>query len=354
MANKPPTTVLSFPCDPPRPGEVTEIAPGILWARIALPYAPGHVNSYLIEDVDGWVAVDAGLDDEPTRATWDRILSEALGGRPLTRVLITHWHSDHMGLGGWLCERFGAQLLMSECEYLHGVVRKFTPQDVKDEIQRRFFLAHGLDPTTTEEWVATGHHYLEMPHPVPRTFKRLMDGDSLQIGGRHFQVLTAAGHSPEAVMLFCPDDKLFLCADQIISRTVTNIAVQAFEPDGDPLGVYLRSLDRLERTLPGDTLLLPGHEGVYRGMPQRIAELKRHFAARCATIVAACRDVPRTAGDLLPVLFRKPLGSTWVGFIVSDLVSHLNHMARQGTLSLIREDSQIKFLATGDNNCDGT
>ena len=178
-----PEPVLLYPItDAPEPGRVVEVAPGILWSRLPLPYAPFHINTYLIEDHDGWVVIESGLNDDATHEAWDTIFSGPLGGARLTRVLITHWHSDHIGSAGWLCERFNASLLMSEAEYLTGLVLQIQSRAISGELQRRFFLMHGLDAETTEIWVATGHHYLYMMAQIPSVYHRLVAGDLLEIG----------------------------------------------------------------------------------------------------------------------------------------------------------------------------
>jgi len=77
-------TVLVFPrAEPPAPGEVVEIAPGILWARIPLPFRLNHINVYLIEDGDGWAVLDTGIDNEATRAIWN-----SMAAGPLSRLLL--------------------------------------------------------------------------------------------------------------------------------------------------------------------------------------------------------------------------------------------------------------------------
>jgi glyoxylase-like metal-dependent hydrolase (beta-lactamase superfamily II) len=80
---------LTFPHPaPPQPGETIEVAPGLLWVRLALPYRLDHVNVYLIEDGEGFAVLDTGLDDAPTRAAWETLLAGALRGRPLSRIII--------------------------------------------------------------------------------------------------------------------------------------------------------------------------------------------------------------------------------------------------------------------------
>src|SRR5271156_2146041 len=104
--------------EPPDPGTVRQVAPGVLWARFALPFRLNHVNVYLIEDHDGWVAVDTGIALDDTKAAWEALLTGPLRGRGLTGIVATHFHPDHVGLVGWLTERFGIPLHMPRTEFL--------------------------------------------------------------------------------------------------------------------------------------------------------------------------------------------------------------------------------------------
>ncbi|MEO7387293.1 MAG: MBL fold metallo-hydrolase, partial [Gammaproteobacteria bacterium] len=109
-----------YPCgDPPAAGDTKEIAPGVLWVRMPLPFALRWINLWLLEDGDGWTVVDTGVATDESRAHWDTIFaSPALRGKPATRVLCTHMHPDHVGLAGWLTERFRCRLWMSRLEYV--------------------------------------------------------------------------------------------------------------------------------------------------------------------------------------------------------------------------------------------
>ncbi len=104
--------------DAPAPGTAREIAPGVHWLRMALPFAHDHNNLWLLEDAGGWTMVDTGLGDEATRGLWERVFAGTFGGRPVRRVLVTHYHPDHAGNAGWLCARFGVPLWMTQGEYL--------------------------------------------------------------------------------------------------------------------------------------------------------------------------------------------------------------------------------------------
>ncbi len=309
------------------------VAPGVLWLRLPLPFRLDHVNIYLLEDGPGYTLIDTGIGDATTRAVWNRLLDGSLKSRPITRIVATHFHPDHVGLAGWLCERTSAPLLMAQTEYLTSVLIQLDPGALAAEPYRSFYLDHGLPAATTAELLANGHRYLRMVTGLPRTFRRLIAGEALTIGDRSFEVLTGGGHSPEQVMLYCAADRLLLGADQILARISPNISVQAMDPHGDPLGIYLRSLTALQQSLPAETLVLPGHNLPFYGLHPRVDELIAHHRLRCDVIVEACRAAAKTAAELIPVVFGRPIDDPHqMGFAFSEALAHVNLLERQGRL----------------------
>ena len=325
---------LQFPfAAPPDIGGLIEVAPGILWLRLALPFRLDHVNVYLIEDGDGYAVVDTGIGDAGTQAIWKGLLAGLLHDRPLTRIIVTHFHPDHAGMVGWLNERVDVPVLMSQSEYLTSLVIRLDPGALDAEPYRSFYLGHGLDEATTTNLLSNGNRYLRMVTGLPRTFLRMIAGESLQIGTRRFEVLTGGGHSPEQVMLHCAEDRLLLCADHVLARISPNISVQAMDPEGDPLGIYLRSLAGLCQIVPADTLLLPGHNLPFIGLHARVDELAAHHADRCAAIFDACSARGLTAAELVPVVFHRPIEDPHqMGFAFSEALAHINLLQRQGRL----------------------
>ncbi len=340
---------LVFPvAEAPAPGEVIEIAPGILWARIPLPFRLNHINVYLIEDGNGWAVLDTGIDNEATRAIWSALVEGPLAGRPLTRLIVTHYHPDHIGLAGWLCERFGLPLLTSQTTYLGCLNISLSPGALDAKPYRDFYLRHGLDAATTQRVATQGHGYLKMVSGLPPTFHRLVAGDTLEIGGRSFDVLTGNGHAPEQVMLYCAADKLFLAADQVLAKITPNISVWAVEPDGDPLGLYLRSLRELKAQIAADVLVLPGHQLPFRGLHTRSDELIDHHRLRCAMIAEAARLAPRTAADLVPILFHRALDPHQMSFAFSEVLAHVNYMLRRGELAWAPDSGEVERVIIRD------
>jgi glyoxylase-like metal-dependent hydrolase (beta-lactamase superfamily II) len=332
-----------FPA-PPELGKVLEVAPGILWIRIPLPFRLDHVNVYAIDDGDGWALLDTGIGNDITRAAWRDLLSGPLGGRRLTRLIVTHHHPDHIGLAGWLADQFGLELLTSQTSYLGCLTISLSPGALDAKPYRDFYLRHGLDPETTGLVSTRGHEYLKMVTGLPPTFRRLVHGDVLTLGGRRFLVRTGDGHAPEQVMLYCAEEKLFLAADQVLAKITPNVSVWAVEPEGDPLQLYLRSLEALRSGLPADALVLPGHQLPFFGLHLRIDELVQHHHRRCEMIFEACRAHPKSAAELVPILFPHPLDPHQTSFAFSEVLAHVNFMLGNG--SLARTESPSGVLKT--------
>jgi glyoxylase-like metal-dependent hydrolase (beta-lactamase superfamily II) len=293
------------------------------------------VNVYLIEDGDGYALLDTGIDDEPTRAIWTALFAGLLAERPLTRIIVTHHHPDHVGSADWLVRRSGLRLEMSEAEYLSSLVLHLDPAALEADPYRRFYVANGLDPATTDLVVTQGHRYLRMLSGLPATFRRIVAGEKLIIGGRVFDVLTGGGHAPEQIMLHCADEKVFLSADQVLARISPNVSVFPRDPEGDPLGIYLRSLRELTATIPEDVLVLPGHDLPFLGLHQRTEAIRRHHEERCSEIAETCREAPLSGAELVPILFRRELDPHQTGFAFAEAMAHVNYMRRRGRLSLI-------------------
>jgi glyoxylase-like metal-dependent hydrolase (beta-lactamase superfamily II) len=338
-----PQSAIAFPHqEPPDHGRFAEVAPGVLWVRFPLPFLLNHVNVYLIEDDGGWAVLDTGLGNDVTKAAWEGLLAGPLAGRRITKLICSHYHPDHLGLAGWLTERFGCPLWMSRVEFMTTLV----VQNPNFAANEGFYRERGLPLGDSMKVVDGGHVYLRQITGLPTQFSRLTDGQTLRIGGRDFAVLTGGGHSPEQVMLHCAADRLFLSADQVMTRISPNISVHGMEPNANPLGEYLASLRRLGEVVAEDVLVLPGHHLPFTGLHTRLAELAEHHATRCGLIADACRAAPRTAAEMLPVLFKRVMDPHQTGFAFAEVVAHVNYMVARGELEQRRfEDGILRIKA---------
>ena len=319
--------------EPPAFGEPVEVAPGVLWLRLPLPYALDHINLYLFEEADGWTLFDTGIGDDVSKALWEEVLATRLGGRPIVRVVVSHYHPDHVGLAGWLHERFGMPLHMAQAEYLFSKVQQQPRDEASYAAYAAFYRQCGLSDEAVEQVLGRGLGYLSRITGLPPAFERLMAGDTLRMGGRDWRVLTGGGHSPEQVMLYCERDRLFLSADQVLAHITPNVSVFTMQPNADPLSLFLRSLAELRAEVDADVLVLPSHRLPFRGLHARVAQLEEHHAHRCDLILEACAAEAQSCKDLIPVLFHRALDPHQLSFAVGEALAHINHLVAKGTLT---------------------
>lgn len=333
---------------PPAPGATIEVAPGVQWLRMPLPFALDHINLWLVDEHDGHTLVDTGYGDAATRSIWQTHFASTLKARPLRRIIVTHFHPDHLGNAAWLAERFHAPVAMTAAEYLtgHAVHGQGAGYTVTDTCA--LFRSHGVDDEHLRALEARGNRYRVGVPELPTRFQRLYPGATTRFGGSDWRVIGGYGHSPEHAALHAPDRSVLISGDMLLPRISTNVSVGPAEPEGDPLGRFLESLRAFE-TLSDDTLVLPSHGLPFRGAAARVAQLRRHHDARLAELVDAVAAGRASAADLVPILFRRELDTQQRFFAVGEAIAHLNYLVTNG--SLVRETDAAGHVRFRPSRC---
>lgn len=342
---------LTYPCgSPPEPGKAVEIAPGVLWLRMPLPFALTHINLWALRDdadgpnTAGWCIVDSGVHNTATLQAWEMLLADdgALLGLPVKRVLITHMHPDHVGMAGWLTRRFDCRLWMSRLEYVtcRSLVSDTGREAPADGI--RFYVQAGWNEAGLERYRKRFGAFGRNVFALPDSFTRLTEGDRPRIGEQQWQVVMGNGHSPEHACLYNAEQRLFIAGDQVLPRISSNISVHPTEPDADPLSDWLRSLDKLEATIPDDVLVLPSHNEPFHGLHARLSDLRTGHQ-RCLDRLRESLASPKRAVDVFGALFAREVGmeSDQLGFATGESVAHLNHLLRRGEISREQDDHGV-------------
>lgn len=326
----------------PDPLAPIEIAEGILWIRLPMPMALDHINLYLLDDGDGWVLIDTGLGDPVSIATWDELLKNHLAGRPIHRIIGTHFHPDHVGLAGWLQERTGADFWMTQIEWLSARQAYLDIEHGSSALMQRFYHQVGLGECEIRTYREIGNDYREMVTPIPATYNRIMTGTTFTIGGRLWEPIFGSGHSPDHAAFYCAKDKILLGGDMLLPRITPIIAVWWQEPDGDPLAGYLEFLGTLGHVAE-DVLVLPAHNRPYRELRTRVTDLGAHHAERLDVTYDACASAA-TGQEVMKALFTRELDAFQTRFAIGETVAHINNLLFKG--SLVRnldENGQYRY-----------
>ena len=323
----------------PKPGECYEISPGILWIRMPLPFRLNHINLWLIEEVDGWVLIDSGINDDSTKAYWQKIFNNVLKGKAITRLICTHAHPDHIGLGGWIQEKYGTKLLITREEWLFG--RLVAAGNMKGEKSYYDYLLRiGCKQSELKDYEAHIATADQLYYDVPFQFERLRDGSEVKIAGKSWNVIVGLGHSQEHACLYCPELEVLIAGDQVLPKITPTIMVQACEPEENPLLDFLESNKKL-RDLPEFVVVLPSHNVPFTGLNVRLDQYIIHHMERLNVVLEACVK-PLSGMEVARFLFPQDLDSHGKFFAVGETMAHIKYLEYEGKLSCTSDGDGIE------------
>lgn len=339
MNSAPGRNEIAYPiATPPAKGQVTEVAPGILWARLPLPMALNHVNVYALDDGDSWSIVDTGFHTPAAVAAWTALLDGPLAGKPVRRVILTHHHPDHIGMASWLQERFDAQVWTTRTAFQMGRALCLDEQPRLTALAEAFYIRAGMHPDILAERRASRpFNFADIVHAPLNSFQRLAQGDVLHAAGRDWRVEIGHGHAPEHATLWALDESLILAGDQILPGISPNLGVYPTEPEADPVGEWLESCARLLALAKGDPLVLPGHKLPFVGVRPRLRQLIDNHEGALDRLMAFLVQ-PRTGHDCFPPLFKREIGPGEYGLALAETIGHLNHLHRTGRVRRWQDD----------------
>lgn len=310
----------------PGPSELQQVARGISWLRMPLPFDLDHINLYLLDDgPNGYALIDTGIGTSHVEKLWDALLAKL--DKPISKVIVTHMHPDHIGMAGYLVDKFRAPLYMSHSEYFVARSLSAGSRGASDWQDDEYLVRCGMSAEYVAEAKsrrAENKGVGQVIRPIPLQYQRLCHGDSMSIGSEQWHVIIGRGHSPEHVCLYNKQQGILISGDHVLPLISPNIGVYSTEPNANSLAQYLDTLPQF-LTLPEDTLVLPSHKQPFHGLHRRVNELIEHHHVHLGNLRDFCRE-GKTIKECLPVLFKRELNQHNMFFAIAEAFSHLNYL----------------------------
>ncbi|MEL6571721.1 MAG: MBL fold metallo-hydrolase [Pseudomonadota bacterium] len=315
--------------DPPREGEAIEVAEGVLWLRLPLPMALDHVNAFAFDEGDSWTLVDTGFSTKKTKAIWETLQAGPLGGKPISRLIGTHYHPDHIGLAGWFMEQ-GAALVTTRTSYITARMLTLDEQPTYPEETIQFYVRSGMDDAVlAKRKTERPFNFADCVDPIPLGYSRIQAGQTIQFGGRTWDIRTGNGHAPEHATFWSRDDNLIVGGDQLLPSISANLGVYPTEPEADPVQEWLDSCEAFQPFAQANQLVLPGHKLPFTGLPLRLEQMIENHHGALARLVEHLSE-PRKGADCFMPLFKRKIGASEYGLALVEAIAHLNHLHQTG------------------------
>jgi len=334
---------LTYPfAEGPKIGGGVEITPDVVWMRMPLGGSLAFINVWGLKDEGGWTLVDTGMQGPATTDAWRSAFAGPLKGKPIGRVIVTHMHPDHIGMAGFITRKFRCKLWITRGEYLMcRLLAADTGREAPDD-GMEFYRAAGWDEAALENYATRFGGFGKAMHALPDSYRRLVDGEVLSIGGREWIVVTGSGHSPEHACLWCPELKLLISGDQVLPKITSNVSVFPTEPEGDPLDDWLTSLAKIKQIVPNDVLVLPAHNDPFHGLHERLDELIGFHERALKRLESRIAEGKR-AVDVFDVLFKRQITEQVLSMATGESLAHLNCLLRRGAAVRERDAAGVDW-----------
>jgi glyoxylase-like metal-dependent hydrolase (beta-lactamase superfamily II) len=292
--------------------QLAEVGRGVHRVTLPLPWALDHVHCYALEDAEGWTLIDCGLGTPETEAGWREALAR-LGDPRIRRIVISHFHSDHLGASAQLAALTGAEEVVQGAEDRESATRSFGA----DTESAGFLRGQGMPDDLIEAWL--GSSFITQTALVEPT-RLVVEGDHVEIAGVSYRVLLLRGHADGHIVLYDEHDGRLLGGDVLLQRITPNVgAWEGARPD--PLGDYLETLGRLEQLAP--RIVYPGHRDLIENASARASETRAHHELRLDRTVDVLLGGARTPYEVSLGLWPSLPGLHERRFALAEALAHL-------------------------------
>ena len=305
--------------------------------ELPMPATLGSINVYLIRGKRGIALIDTGMNDVGSRKELvSQLKGHGLELADIDTLVCTHHHADHAGLGQTFTQA-GAATMMSRVDAES--LKMFFDQPELDTTRASFGKSHPVPQKFAERVSLMFPFFRSLSEPFEPQME-LEEGQKLDLGGIELEVMHTPGHTLGHICLRHADGIVFT-GDCITAGDATHVSMRPEAIGKDPLGKFLRSLERL-RDLHGN-VGLSGHGAPIEDLSSKAITVIEHHLGRLAQVESALGDEPQTAFELsLAVMGKRPVAfARWLA--MSQVLAYLEHSIRMGRAQMVEDERGIKY-----------
>jgi len=297
--------------------------------EIPLPHNPlKATNAYFIRGGERNLLIDTGFNQPACKEAMDQAMGEIGFSMADTDLFITHIHSDHSGLVGYLAQPGTRVYAGKYC------ARHITGQG-RDHLAyfRDYIVQSGLGEMGLRADDMAIHPGIKFETDfIPRAAE-VLDGDMIQAGDLALRCVETGGHAPDHMCLYQADRKILFAGDHILYKITPNNTIweTPWEAKTDYLAMYLRNLDKIASLEV--QWVLPGHRAVFQDCRSRIAELKSHHQKRLDHILEILEGNKLSGAEVAARMQWDIRAKSWDDFpaaqkffATGEALSHLAHL----------------------------
>lgn len=217
-------------------------------------------NNVVFDDGGRASVVDTGYGTHAVQTV--QLVRAAIAGKPLTRIVNTHLHSDHVGGNAALQAEFGASITIPPGQ-----------------------------AAAVERWDEDALSYAPTGQYCPRfRFDALLEpGSFIDLGGLSWQAVSTPGHDPHMVVLYNDDERILLSSDALWESGFGAIFP---EVEGAPGFAEQRSvLEWIDRVRP--RVVVPGHGRPFVEVDAALDRARRRLDALAASPERNARHIAK-------------------------------------------------------------
>ena len=275
---------------------ISEIGPGIFqikmrlpWPVDFMPFSPSTVNAYVVVQGEKLMLVDSGLNSAECRLTMGEDLGRlGLAMSDITDLVITHFHSDHIGLMDVLSQASPeASIHVHPADLAMIRDRYFRPAGALAELMSWLTL-HGLPEREDADVGAIRLDSGEFAAGMSCAAWGEHRTKVLDLDGQDWQLIWTPGHTPGHLAVYGPAAQILLGGDQLLASTTSNVSKHPGSGD-NPLRDYRSSLATLADLSSGP--LWSGHGEPVEDVPARVSRVLRQQERKLDRLLD-CFDTP--------------------------------------------------------------